>query len=160
MQASFEHLMDKFVRAGTVEWIGVRPEKKAEVVSVNSAMLDPVYSIEGDHYDGRSGKRHVTLIQAEHLLAVASMLHCDLIKPEELRRNIVVSGINLLALKDKAFQLGEAVLEFTGLCHPCSRMEENLGVGGYNAMRGHGGITARVISPGKVQIDDELAVVE
>ena len=159
MQASLEQLMDEFVRAGTVEWIGIRPEKRAEVVSVNSAMLDPAYGIEGDHYDGRSGKRHVTLIQAEHLPAIASMLNCDLVRPEQLRRNIVVAGINLLSLKNKAFQLGEAVLEFTGLCHPCSRMEENLGGGGYNAMRGHGGITARVISPGKVQLGDECEVV-
>ena len=159
MQASLEQLMDEFVRAGTVEWIGIRPEKRAEVVSVNSAMLDPAYGIEGDHYDGRSGKRHVTLIQAEHLPAIASMLNCDLVRPEQLRRNIVVSAINLLSLKNKAFQLGEAVLEFTGLCHPCSRMEENLGGGGYNAMRGHGGITARVISPGKVQLGDECEVV-
>lgn len=156
---TLEQLMDKFVQVGTVEWLGIRPGKRAEVVSVTSAMLDPAYGIEGDHYDGRSGKRHVTLIQAEHLPAVAGMLHCDLVKPEQLRRNVVVAGINLLALKDKSFQLGEAVLEFTGLCHPCSRMEENLGVGGYNAMRGHGGITARVISPGKVQLGDACEVV-
>ncbi len=160
MQASFEHLMDKYVGAGTVEWIGIRPEKRTGLVSVESVMLDPAFGIEGDHYAGRSGKRHVTLIQAEHLPAVAGMLHCDLIKPEQLRRNIVVSGINLLALKDKSFQLGEAVLEFTGLCHPCSRMEENLGVGGYNAMRGHGGITARVVSPGKLQVGDACGIVE
>jgi MOSC domain-containing protein YiiM len=159
MQASLEQLMDKFVGAGTVEWIGIRPEKRTKVVSVTSVMLDPAYGIEGDHYDGRSGKRQVTLIQAEHLPAVAGMLHCDLVKPEQLRRNIVVAGINLLALKNKSFQLGEAVLEFTGLCHPCSRMEENLGVGGYNAMRGHGGITARVISAGKVQVGDTCGVV-
>jgi MOSC domain-containing protein YiiM len=156
MQASFEQLMDQFVQAGTVEWIGTRPEKRAEVVTVNSAMLDPAYGIQGDHYAGQSGKRQVTLIQAEHLPAIASMLHCDLVKPEQLRRNVVVSGINLLALKDKSFQLGEAVLKFTGLCHPCSRMEKNLGPGGYNAMRGHGGITARVLQGGRVRVGDTV----
>jgi len=143
-----------------VEWLGIRPEKRAEVVSVTSVILDPAYGIQGDHYAGRSGKRQVTLIQAEHLPAVASMLHCYIVKPEQLRRNIVVAGINLLALKNKSFQLGEAVLEFTGLCHPCSRMEENLGVGGYNAMRGHGGITARVITSGRVQIGDACGFVK
>jgi MOSC domain-containing protein YiiM len=84
------------------------------------------------------------LIQAEHLDTVASMLGIDEVRPETVRRNIVVRGINLLALKDKHFKLGEVTLAFTGLCHPCTRMETQLGPSGYNAMRGHGGITARV----------------
>ena len=152
--------MYEFAHAGTVEWIGVRPGKKADVVSVAGALLEPGCGIQGDHYAGRSGKRQVTLIQAEHLPAIASMMQCERVGPEQLRRNIVVSGINLLALKNRSFRLGEAVLEFTGLCHPCSRMEEALGAGGYNAVRGHGGITARVIAPGKVQVGDECVFVE
>ena len=71
-----------------------------------------------------------------------------------MRRNLVTEGINLLALKERRFRIGEAVLETSGECHPCSRMEETLGVGGYNAVRGLGGITARVITGGLVRVGD------
>jgi MOSC domain-containing protein YiiM len=69
-----------------------------------------------------------------------------------LRRNLVVSGVNLLALKGRRFLVGEAMLEGTGPCHPCSRMEEALGPGGLNAMRGHGGLNARVLQGGLIRL--------
>ncbi|MEX8549076.1 MAG: MOSC domain-containing protein [Mucilaginibacter sp.] len=78
--------------------------------------------------------------------------------PEMLRRNLVIQGINLLALKDKTFWVGEVLLEYTGECHPCSRMEEILGEGGYNAVRGHGGITARILNGGTINLGDVLKV--
>ena len=159
MQNSLEQLMNHFARNGTVEWIGIRPGKKRNLVSMRSVLLDPIHGIEGDHYTGRSGKRQVTLIQAEHLPAIASTMQLEQVTPDQLRRNIVIRGLNLLALKDKTFLLGEAVLEFTGLCHPCSRMESTLGTGGYNAMRGHGGITARVIQRGRVSIGSDIRIV-
>ena len=68
----------------------------------------------------------------------------------------MVSGINLLALKNKRFSAGAVLLEYTGACHPCSKMERALGAGGYNAMRGHGGITARVLEAGLLCIGDRL----
>jgi MOSC domain-containing protein YiiM len=160
MQTSLEQLMHQFAGPGEIVWIGIRPQRRAEVISVTGVKLDLQHGIEGDHYSGRSGKRQVTLIQAEHLPAIASMLQRDVITPEQLRRNIVVAGMNLLALKDKSFQLGEAILEYTGLCHPCSRMEQTLGTGGYNAMRGHGGITARVLRPGQLCVGDKCSVLE
>ena len=132
--------MSRFADAGTVEWIGIRPGKKAAMVSVDHVMLDPSYGIQGDHYAGRSGRRQVTLIQAEHLPAIASMIKIECVAADQLRRNIVISGLNLLALKNKSFRLGEAMLKYAGECHPCSRMETTLGFGCYNAMRGHGGM--------------------
>ena len=78
------------------------------------------------------------------------------IDPLLLRRNIVVEGLNLQSLKGKQFKIGDAILEYTGECHPCSRMEENLGTGGYNAMRGHGGITAKILTSGHISIGEKL----
>jgi len=149
-------LMAAPVRPGRVEWIGIRPERRAEMRVVDSASLDTAQGLIGDRYSGRSGARHVTLIGREDLSAIASFLGLEVVPPQRLRRNIVVSGLNLLALKDRRFRLGAAVLEMTGDCHPCSRMEETFGPGGYNAVRGHGGITARVCEGGEVRLGDSL----
>jgi MOSC domain-containing protein YiiM len=112
--------------------------------------------LEGDHRK-KPGKRAVTLIQAEHLPVVASLAGLEAVDPALLRRNIAVSGINLIALRNRRFRIGGAVLQGTGLCAPCSRMETALGAGGYNAMRGHGGITAEVVEAGLVVAGDPVS---
>ena len=148
-------LLHNISQQGKVEWIGIRPKRLLEVHSVSAVTANPDTGLEGDHFKKSStGKRQVTLIQQEHLDVVARILGKSKIPPELLRRNIVVSGINLLALKHQQFQVGEVLLETTGICAPCSRMEENLGAGGYNSMRGHGGITAKILQGGQIKIGD------
>ena len=63
------------------------------------------------------------------------MLDRPPIAPELTRRNIVVAGINLWILQSCVFEIGGALLEGSGPCPLCERMEENLGAGGYSAMR-------------------------
>jgi len=155
-----QDLLRTLPQSGKVEWIGIRPEKKAPLTEVEAVKATTENGLEGDHYHGKSGNRQVTLIQAEHLEGVARMLGKAAVDPQLTRRNIVVSGINLLALHNTRFRIGSAVLQGTGYCHPCSRMEENLGAGGYNAMRGHGGVTARVIEGGDIGKGDEVRMVE
>ncbi len=138
-----------------MSWLGLRSERKAAIIVVVDKVEASLTSgLIGDRYAGRSGKRQVTLMQAEHLPVIASLLNLDSIDPATLRRNICIKGLNLLALKEKHFQIGDAVLEYTGLCHPCSFMEETFGQGGYNAIRGHGGITARVLKAGVIKLND------
>ncbi|MCR9065050.1 MAG: MOSC domain-containing protein [Cytophagales bacterium] len=155
-----KQLMKNFPKSGRIEWIGIREERGATLSTLNSISISVESGLTGDHYRGTNKKRQVTLIQKEHIEVVEKILGIETIDPSLLRRNIVVSGLNLLGLKDFKFRLGTAILEYTGLCHPCTRMEKNLGMGGYNAMRGHGGITARVIEDGLVNLGDELVIID
>ena len=139
--------------AGRVDWIGLRPARLDPLVSVDIADLLES-GLVGDH--ARPGKRAVTLIQAEHLPVIAALARLDRVTPDQLRRNLVVSGITLTALRNHPVQIGGAVVEFTTVCAPCSRMEKALGTGGYNAMRGHGGWCATVLKPGPVQVGDSV----
>ena len=152
---TLKQLMKNLPQQGKVEWIGIRAGKRKALTELEKVIV-LAGGLDGDHYAGRSGNRSVTLIQAEHLPVIASLLHLPDIDPQFLRRNIVISGINLLALKEREFKIGTAVLKMTGLCHPCSRMEENFGKGGYNAVRGHGGINASVVVPGEIKRQDEV----
>ena len=147
---------------GRVQSIIVRgsPREAARTVSSTTALAGIGLA---DDRLGRRGEaelstRQVTLIQAEHLDVISKLARVERVDPVSLRRNLVVSGINLLALKNARLKVGEAVLEVVGPCQPCSRMEEAIGLGGYAAMRGHGGMTARVITTGAIKVGDVVAI--
>ena len=149
--------MAQFPHAGKLEWIGIRAARRATVTSLDQVDAIAGYGLAGDHYASKSnGKRQVTLIQSEHLEAVAKILGKSEVRADGLRRNLLVSGLNIYALRNRKFRIGSVLLEGNGPCEPCSRMEEVLGVGGYNAMRGHGGITARILEGGVLRVGESL----
>ena len=150
-------LKDSLPQVGRVEWIGLREKRKGHVQSVGRVEAVVGKGLAGDRFTGRGSlKREVTLIQAEHIPAIASMSGHDSIRPETLRRNIVVLGISLWAMRDRKFAIGDAEFLGTGTCDPCARMEEYLGPGGFNAMRGQGGITCQILKGGEIRIGDTV----
>jgi MOSC domain-containing protein YiiM len=155
---TIEELTEIFPRDGRLEWIGLRPERHAPLAVVDSANI-LLYGLEGDHRS-KEGARAVTLIQHEHLPAIAALAGRESVDPAMLRRNLAISGINVGALKGRLFRIGGAVLKGTDKCAPCSRMEEALGAGGYNAMRGHGGLCAAVFEAGPVRVGDAVRVLD
>lgn len=145
-------LMATHTRPGCLDWVGIRSTRRAGMEALDAVEVAENGLI-GDH--ARPGKRAVTLIQAEHLPVIAAL--CDgAVTPEALRRNLVVSGINLAALRGQEVIIGTARLLLTGPCAPCSRMEETLGRGGYSAVRHHGGWCAAVVTPGRVALSDAV----
>ena len=146
------------MQPGTLNWIGLRPARKAPVQVVDSTEALAGLGLTGDRRcESTPGSaRQVTLINAEHIEVIAKLLGYDHIDPTRLRRNLVISGINLQALRHQRFQIGEAIFEATAQCHPCGRMEQELGRGGTAAMLGHGGLCAKIIQGGKIQVGDSV----
>lgn len=147
--------------AGRLERIIVRGSPREAAVDVAATTALAGIGLADDRL-GRRGEaelstRQVTLIQAEHLPVIAALARVAAVDALALRRNLVVSGINLVALKNARLRIGEQVLlEIVGPCQPCSRMEEAIGPGGYAAMRGHGGMTARVLEGGPLRPGDAV----
>ncbi len=161
-KSTIAQLLAALPQQGRVEWIGLRPARRAALLAVLEAEVLTDSRLAGDHASPKpGGKRQLTLIQHEHLAAVAGFLGLTApLDPGRLRRNLVVSGLNLLALKNRQVCIGdEVILDITGECHPCSRMEEEFGPGGYNAMRGHGGLTAHIAQGGIIRVGDVVRVV-
>ncbi len=157
----FETIHDRMARLpreGRLHWIGVRTRRLGTVLALDSVTAIAGRGLEGDHRASRTGgKRQVTLLQWEHLAVIGALSGNATVTPALLRRNLVVSGINLIALKGRQFRIGDVVLEGTSPCDPCSRMEEVLGPGGYNAMRGHGGLNAMIIQGGVLRLEDVVS---
>ena len=158
-----------FRKFGAVEAIFLRPARLAPVMSVAEVQAEPGRGLIGDRRSLKTSsgdvaqKREVTLFQAEHLPVLAAWLGIPSLEAGRLRRNLVISGINLAALRSPwpgtllEWSIGaEVVLQITGTCDPCSRMETELGHGGYNALRGHGGVTARILVGGTICIGDAV----
>ncbi len=144
---------------GTVTWIGVRPAPGASMLVLPEVEAIADRGLAGDRAAVArvGGKRQVTLVQAEHLPVLASLMRAERVEPQQLRRNLVIAGINLVSLTKLRFRIGgQVVLLGTGACAPCGSMDRTLGEGGFQAMRGHGGITAQVVRGGVIRIGDEV----
>ena len=163
MSLNLRQLTSVWPQRGRLEIILLRPARDEPVRVVDDAIAVVGRGLQGDRTAEKrpsalgGGKRQVTLLQAEHLPLIAAWAGAPELDARLLRRNLVVSGLNLLGVRspfaDQRVHLhlgAEVLLELTGPCDPCSKMEAALGRGGYNAMRGHGGLTARVVQGGRV----------
>lgn len=144
--------------SGTLQWIGLRPERKAPMHIVEQVEACAGLGLAGDRRcQGRYGSaRQATIISVEAIDTIARLLKKECIDPALLRRNLLVSGINLMALRHQRFRIGEVEFEATAQCHPCARMEKVLGQHGVAAMLGHGGLCAKILTSGYIAIGDAV----
>jgi len=146
------------IAPGKLEWIGLRSERRGEVVVVDQAEAVVDLGLVGDHRMKKTpgSARQVTLISSEYIQQICQHTGHSSIDPRLLRRNLVISGMNMNLLRYQRLQIGEVILETNALCHPCSRMDEALGAGGTAAMFGYGGLCAKIIQGGRMAVGDAV----
>lgn len=158
-QARLLDKLAKDIRPGRLEWIGLRSAHRGEIDVVESAEALVGRGLVGDHrsYKTPGSGRQVTIISREFIQQICLHTGRAEIDPILLRRNLVVSGLNLNLLRHQRVQIGEIILEPAALCHPCSRMNQNLGPGGAAAMYGYGGLCAKIVQGGRLTLGDVVA---
>ena len=123
--------------------------------SVESANVIARFGLEGDRHatsaPGRSG-RQVLLMDRETLDRLE-------LAPGDIRENITTSGVELSSLAPgRKVSLGQtAVVETTGECEPCGRMDE-IRPGLQRVLDGRRGMLARVLDGGTVAVGDAVRV--
>ena len=146
------------MNTGRLEWIGLRPAHKQSMIEVESTEALMGLGLAGDHRCEKTpgSARQVTLISKEYIQQIAEKINQEFINPSLLRRNLVISGMNMDLLRFQRLQIGNVILETSALCHPCSRMDQALGKGTKEAMMGLGGLCAKILQGGIIRVGDKV----
>ena len=144
--------------SGKVQWIGLRPAHDKPMQVVEQVVADESKGLIDDRFPGHGKDRQVTLFEMEFLHAIARIMNVDSIGPEQTRRNIGVTGINLHTWINREIAVGECVLKITDDCYPCGRMETTIGTGAMSAMTGLAGVTASIVRGGTIRVGDRIVV--
>src|SRR5918999_452537 len=149
---------------GVVEKIYVATEGSAAMERVEEVRTVAGCGIEGDRYCEGTGfwtpygdVCEVTLIESEDLDYIESELGIR-VKSGEHRRNIVTRGINLSDLRRKRFRIGGTILEYDRPRPPCRHVQDLSEPGMTRALKGRGGICARVVEGGRIRARDQIEV--
>lgn len=149
---------------GTVEDIFTTPEGSRAMERVEEIETVEGCGIEGDRYCEGTGfwTRYgdvcqVTLISGEDLDYIEREIGIK-VKDGEHRRNIITRSIDLGGLRRKRFRVGEALLEYDRPRPPCGHIQDLTEKGMTRALRGRGGICARVVEAGAIHPGDAIEV--
>ena len=151
--------------AGFVQSIFLAPEGGAEMKSVQGTTALIGCGLEGDRYCAGTGHWsrfgrvcEVTFIAAEDLDDIERETGVGVMKGEH-RRNVVTRGISMKTLRrGERFRVGEVAFEDRGPRSVCRYIERLTELGMTQALKGRGGICARVIENGTVRVGDEIEV--
>ena len=121
--------------------------------------------LSGDRYASGSGHWHatdacdVTLVSAEELDAAERRVG-QLLPEGWHRRNLVVKGIALAAVRRRNIRIGDALFAFHRLRPPCGYLDRISGAGSAKALGKAGGIGLKVLENGVIRVGDSVCLLD
>jgi MOSC domain-containing protein YiiM len=130
-------------------FVGTAPRRPMRGVEEVMAVADR--GLEGCRHSRPGSRRQVLLVDSETLESFG-------LAPGQVKENITTRGVRLNELGEgQRLGIGQAVLEVTGPCAPCSRMDE-IRMGLQQELHGRRGILCRVVEGGRIRRGDAIQV--
>jgi MOSC domain-containing protein YiiM len=126
---------------------GIEEVEEVECVAGQGLRGDRFFGYRSDY------KGQLTLFSWEVYLALREAHSSGDTSPARLRRNIIVEGADLNALIGVEFELQGVRLFGAEECRPCYWMDQAIGAGAEEWMRGRGGLRCRILSDGWLRRD-------
>jgi MOSC domain-containing protein YiiM len=146
----------------TAPYAGAPMQAHQQATALQGLGLDgDRYAAGAGYYSAQAGNgRHLTLIAQEDLDAANTELEsAHRVQPHETRRNVVTTGIDLMAMIGHEFTIGGIRCVATRPCHPCRYLDSLLGREAYPALLQRAGIRAEILTTGTIHVGDAIAAV-
>lgn len=149
---------------GTLAGIARHARPRAAMEVLDRVRVTVETGLDGDFRGavkpGGSGRRQVTLIERGDWDAAMAALGTDY-HWSARRANLLVDGIDLPQRPGARLRIGPVLIEITGECDPCSRMEEiEPGLKAALTPDWRGGALARVVEGGTIAVGDAIGIEE
>jgi FdhD protein len=131
---------------------------------VDEAICEAGQGLAGDRYHGEDhgAKTQVTFLAREVVAEMCRALGIDRPDYSTLRRNVLVSGVDLNSLIGETFAIDGVFFEGVEECKPCYWMDEAVAPGANAFLVGRGGLRCRILTGGTLRCgpaDLEIAAV-
>lgn len=125
------------------------------IVSVPEVECVAGSGLAGDRFFNHKSayKGQVTFFSSEVFESLCQTLGVSGRQPSVLRRNVLTKGVDLNTLIGRTFSIQGVLLEGTEECRPCYWMDTAVAPGAEAALRGRGGLRARILEGGTLRVN-------
>lgn len=127
-----------------------KPAGEAPIIEVDEVECVADQGLVNDRFFGYKDnyKGQITFFEHEVYERLCQQFEAPDLSPSVFRRNVITRGVDLNSLIGTQFEIQGIRFEATEECRPCYWMDQAVGTGAELAMKGHGGLRARILTSG------------